>query len=928
MMFVSIRSRKGVLLAATILGSFGVSNSGFAQTTTLPADSGSGTIRVAPGSSASADGADEIVVTGSRVARNGYQAPTPTTVLGADAIDARAPATIIEAIAELPALRNSSTATSAGVGNSGSGGQSFINLRGLGPNRSLVLLDGQRIVPSTAIATVDVATLPSALIDKIDVVTGGASAAYGSDAVSGVVNFVLNNQFSGLKLDVQSGITQYGDNSTLKASAAWGSDFGGRGHIIASAEYLKASGVGYFARPYSTYPSATLVANAGYNGTPGTYKNYILPNAYLSIASPGGVIIAGPLRDTEFLPAGQTQAFPTGQFRGFFQALSAPAPESWLLESSYLSTPLKRFNSFVRASWDVADDLSLYATGLYAESYSNFASAPPTTIVSGPLIIRADNAFLPASVASSMARLGLPVIAVGRNSNDWGYAMVSRENITSRAVVGLQGTIGNGWSIDVYGEYGANTQNFNIANNAIWSRVVQASDTVVNPANGQIVCRSTLTNPTNGCIPLNIFGTGSGSPAAIQAVLGTSTAVLKLEQKVLSASISGNPLSVPAGTISVAAGLEYREESADQTTDALSATRQFAIGNPQPFAGAFNVKEAFVEAVVPLLKGGPGIRLVEVNAAGRITDYSISGSVTTWKLGVNWTVVDGLRLRATRSRDIRAPNITELFTKPVQQGLNVIDPVNNTQYQIQQLSTGNTSLVPEEADTVAAGFVISPSFLPGFEASVDYYNVTVGKAIATLAAQDIVNRCFAGTTGLCSLVTRSNGLITTVSSPFLNLVQLKTDGLDIETSYQTNLGNGRLRIRALANLLFNYTQNDGVNTLNTAGDMHVGLPKLTGFLSVAYLSNGLQLSVDTNYVGGGRYDNTFTAASLENNEIPSRAFVDVQASYSFKGPQKRQIFFQVGNLFNTVAPPIFAINGGPNYPRTGRNFTVGFRFAM
>jgi outer membrane receptor protein involved in Fe transport len=378
----------------------------------------------------------------------------------------------------------------------------------------------------------------------------------------------------------------------------------------------------------------------------------------------------------------------------------------------------------------------------------------------------------------------------------------------------------------------------------------------------------------------------------------------------------------------VAAGAEYRQESANQTVDALSAAHAFAIGNPQAFSGGLNVKEAFVETVAPLVKSVPGIQLLELNAAGRATDYSTSGFVTTWKVGLNWTVWDDLRLRATRSRDIRAPNITELYTKPVQQSVTVIDPANGTQYIVQQYSTGNTALKPEIADTVAAGFVMSPHYIPGFEASVDYYDINIASAISTLALQDIVNRCYDGTTSLCSLITRSNGLITSVTNPYLNLSKLETNGFDIEASYRTHLAGGQFQVRALANNLMNYIQNDGVNVTNTAGDMHNGLPKWTGLLTASYQWKQYQIAVDANYIGQGVYNAIYNATSLPSNQIASRTFVDLEGHYDLGNSQGRELFFKIGDIFNTIAPPIFAITGGPNYPRIGRNFTLGFRFKM
>jgi outer membrane receptor protein involved in Fe transport len=883
-----------------------------------------------PDQSASPSDGSDIVVTGTRVVRNGYDAPTPTTVLGAETLQTKAAATIVDALVTLPAFKNTSTASTASVGNSGTAGQSFVNLRGLGPTRTLVLLDGQRVVPSTAIATVDLAILPSALIERVDIVTGGASAAWGSDAVAGVVNFVLDNRFSGIKGDIQSGISQYGDNATYKASLAVGTDFGEHGHVVLSGEYLNSAGVFPHARPFSSFPIAAVINNTGATAANGQFKRLILPYVYYGGAAYGGVITSGPLKDTEFLPGGATGTFPSGQFRGTFQVLPGLNPNvPWFNTLAYLATPLERGSVYGRISWDIAPKLSIYATGIYANSMSGpYASTPPNTVVSGAITVRRDNAFLPQSVRDQMTALGLQTISVGRYSEDWGNSLVSRQNITKRVVAGIQGNIGGSWKIDVYGEYGQNRDIFLIANNALPANIAQASDSVVAPG-GQIVCRSTLTNPNDGCVPLNIFGAGSASPAAIAYVVGKSRAVLDLTQKVAAASISGEPFSTWAGPVSLAAGAEYREEEAVQTADQLSIAGKFAIGNPKPLSGQFNVKEAFAETVIPLAKDITLLRSLDLNAAVRFTDYSTSGSVTTWKIGGNWEPFADLRFRATRSRDIRAPNLLELFTAPIQQSATVIDPVTNTQPLIQSFSVGNPNLAPEKADTTSAGVIYKPSWFPGFQASVDYYDIKVNGAIATLALQDIVNRCNSGNQTLCDLITRTNGAITQIQNPYLNLQSLSTRGLDLEASYRRKVAGGDFSIRALANRTISFKVSDGVTTIDRAGDMLTGQPKWTGELIVSYANSGFMLTADTNYIGGGKYDVTFVNPNdINDNSIPSRAYLNLQASYDLGGGKRHtEFFFNVSNVFDTVAPAIFAVTNGPNYDRIGRAFRVGFRFS-
>ncbi|MBB5986736.1 TonB-dependent receptor [Sphingobium lignivorans] len=888
--------------------------------------------------------AGEIVVTGTRVVRDGYDAPTPTTVIGSTLIDSKAPTTIIDALITLPVFKNSSTAQTAGVGQAGSSGQSFANLRGLGANRTLVLLDGQRFVPSTSIGTVDIGVIPSALIQRVDVVTGGASAAYGSDAVAGVVNFVLDNRFTGLKGAAEIGISTYGDNRTVRASLSGGFRFAERGHVLLSGEYVRANGVPINARPDTEYPIARLITNPAWTPTNGQFRRLIVPYNYTRTATLGGVIVGGPLAGLEFGSGGTTFQQPVGTYVGTSNHVLPGRfdGEAWDLSVSLSALPQEKATGYGRISWDVTDGLTAYATGVIARNKPGpFFSSPANTLITGNFVIQRDNAYLPQSVKTLMETLGLQTISVGRYSEDFGASQVSRTNDTFRAVIGLQGNIGGSWYLDVYGEYGENKQKLLIENNSIRANLALASDAVdeglilTGVASGKIVCRSTITNPNNGCIPLNIFGPTATrfapvSPAAAAYVFGTSRADLTVTQKVVAASLSGEPFSTWAGPVSVVAGGEYREESARQTSDSLSQANAFGLGNPKPLSGNLNMKEVFAETVVPLAKDVPFLRSLDLNGAIRVTDYSTSGSITTWKVGANWEPVDGIRFRATRSRDIRAPNIVELFTSPVLSTAGVIDPVTNTSPTFQTYSLGNPNLRPERADTTAAGVVVRPPFFRGLEFSVDYYKINIISAISTLSLQDIVNRCVAGNQNLCALITRTNGAITRIDNPYLNLQSLKTDGLDIEVSYHIPVGAGTASARFLANRTFSYKVSDGVTAVERAGDISNAQPKWTGNATLGFQMSPFNVFADISYIGGGKYDNTFVLPTdINDNSISSRTYVGLQASLDAgEGKHKREIFFNVSNLFNERPPAVFVFSGGPNYERVGRSFRVGFRFVM
>ncbi|HWK41994.1 MAG TPA: TonB-dependent receptor [Croceibacterium sp.] len=886
----------------------------------------------------------EIVVTGTRVVRSGYDAPTPTTVLDRELIDGKSPTTIIDALVTLPVFRNSSTPGTAGVAQAGPSGQSFANLRGLGVTRTLVLLDGQRFVPSTSIGTVDIGLIPAGLIQRVDIVTGGASAAYGSDAVAGVVNFVLDNRLTGIRGSVEGGISQYGDNRTFRAELNAGASFGDSGHFVVSGEYVKASGVPLNARPDTEYPVARLIINQEWTPDNGQTRRLIAPYVYTRTASLGGVVVGGPLAGLEFGPGGSISQQPAGAFIGTSSHVLPGRfdDQAWDLSVSLSSLPQEKAALYARASWDVADGLSAYTTAIVARNRPGpFYSSPANTIISGNFIVQRDNAFLPGAVRSRMEELGLETISVGRYSEDFGASIVSRTNDTYRLVGGLQGDIGDGWKIDAYAQYGENRQTFLIERNWIRANIALAADAVDEglarggTANGNIVCRSTLSDPGNGCIPLNIFGPSGTrfdpvAPPSAGYIFGTTRAVLNTAQTVASISVSGEPVQNWAGPVSFVAGAEFRHEAARQNVDALSAASAFGLGNPKPLSGDVSVREVFAETVVPLVRDSSLMHRLDLNGAVRFTDYSTSGSVATWKAGFTWQPIEAVRLRMTRSRDIRAPNILELFSSPVMSTGGALDPFTNTSPTFQVSSLGNPDLLPERADALTAGIVFRPLSAPGLEFSIDYYNIEVLGAISTLLPADIINRCYLGSAELCQLITRSGGAITQIDNPYLNLQSLSTDGFDLELSYRRAVGRGTGFARVLANLTRSYIVSDGVTQIERAGDMSNGQPQSALNAMIGYRIDAFSVLADITRIGGGKYDNTFTdPTDINDNTIPPRAYLGLQASLDLGGEsRKREVFFNISNVFNIRPPPVFVFSGGPGYERVGRSFRAGLRFAM
>jgi outer membrane receptor protein involved in Fe transport len=494
-------------------------------------------------------------------------------------------------------------------------------------------------------------------------------------------------------------------------------------------------------------------------------------------------------------------------------------------------------------------------------------------------------------------------------------------------------------------------------NNPIMMNVYRAADAVAGP-NDTIICRSTLANPGDGCVPINLFGFGAPSDEALAYVTGDAWADLDLRQDIFSFETHGDLLTLPAGAVRLALGVEHRREAAKQVVDTISNTTITADGirglptsligqaggfwltNPKPIDGKFNVTEGFAEIDAPLLSGKPWAESLTVNAAIRYADYSTAGGATTWKAGAVYSPVDGLRFRITRSRDIRAPNIAELFTSSLMAlRQNVRDPQRGgAATAVTRITVGNTDLAPEKADTLTFGAVFQPRFLSGLTASVDWYRIKIDQAITTPSIQDIVDGCHVGgATALCDYIVRDGtGVITQVTTPTLNLAQFKASGIDAEISYQTEFAQGELTLRGLASWVDEFETINGSLQVDRSGvvGLDSGVPKWRGLVSATWRKGPFRLFVSERWIDGGLYDNTLDAAALspEDNKISDRFYTDLTASVDFGADRAGTAFVTVNNLFDKD-PPI-APSGSVTTPRAtngylydmiGRYFTAGVK---
>jgi iron complex outermembrane receptor protein len=923
---------------------------------------------MAPGAAMAEDAGEtaavsEVVVTGSRLVTDGTRAPTPVTVVSSEQLQLAAPRSITDGLLQLPAFKNSPSVQNQGTGTTGSNGAAYLNLRGLGAQRTLVLLDGRRVVPAASAGSVDVALLPEPLIQRIDVVTGGASAAYGSDAVAGVVNFVLDTKFEGFKGTVQGGVSAQSDAANYKVSLAWGGSFmEDRLHVVTSGEHYNSDGVkaaqarGWTANGLGAISNPNVTA--ANPASPSNPRQIVVTQPYSSIAALGGLITNTALRGTTFDPDGTARQFVYGDLVSSTQMAGGGGYNPGLLLT--LQPRQQRDVAFGHVTYDVSDKLSIYVEGTVARNHVKYNSLPTFELSATNFTIFADNAYLPASVRARMVAGNIPSVAVGRISPDIAIPHMDAVSDTRSFTVGLDGKFGDSWQYHAYAQSGRNHALYKTSDDPMSDELYRAADAVVNPATGTIVCRSTLTTPTNGCVPLNIFGYGAPSAAAKAYITGTAVQDVHVKQDVAEFSVQGEVFQLPAGPVSVAAGAGYRKEQFTQTTDARSTEIRTGAGingyptglintlggfertNPQPTGGSYDVKEAFAEAQVPLLADQPMVKSLSVNGAVRYTKNSTSGGVTSWKIGAVYEPIEGLTLRATRSRDIRAPTLGELYQGSSQGTATVIDPRNGgAATNALTGNVGNTGLTPELSDTTVLGFVVQPSFLPGFSLSMDYYDINIADAISSLSAQQEINLCQAGATGLCSFIQRNGAnVITRVQLPFFNVAARVTKGVDTEASYVVPLSNfseawdGTLTLRALVNYISDFTtQVQGAPALKLAGDIGNSTPKWSGVFTASVRQGRTQVFVQERYIGSGKFDNTLTPTDISRNHVGSVVYTDATLSYDFSEDKRLVGFATVNNLFDKDPPqtPGFLIAGSSFGNRTlydliGRTYTAGLRF--
>lgn len=872
----SIVLSRGVVLAALT----GLIQSAPAFAQSADADSETSTTAV------NNEAIQDIVVTGSRISRQDYNAPSPTISLTGEAVVKNAAVTVESSLSQLPQFVGSFNGTAAFPGNSG---QANLNLRGLGTNRVLVLLDGRRMQPTSADGAVDVNIVPTALISNVETITGGASATYGSDAIAGVVNFRLNRAFRGFRVDGKMGLTSRGDGATRQIDATFGTDFADRrGSLIMSGSYATRDRIKRAQRSF--YPSdLRIVGNAPVFGASNTIPQ---GTATLSNNPPSQAAVDAVFAKYGVTPGSvrPTDGFSVNANGTLFNALPTTRPVQNYLDpetefaSIYrngvyfnanpridLQLPLERKSIFGMGTYDVTNSIQAHLRGYHSDyTVDRDLFESPLIGVTGTVYVPVTNPFIPADLSTLLASRANPTAPFILTKGLTQFAPRSEHNRYSvwQMEGGLEGSLGGDWKWDVSTAYGQN----------------RLRQTQVSLDKSRI---QQLFNATDGGASLceggfNPFGDVPVS-ASCQAYLGGEAVNrTRLSQRVFEGNLQGTVLELPAGPLKVAVGASNRRNTYSFVPDAIvSAANLTGFNVANASSGSQTVTEGYAELLAPLLHDIPAIEKLELGLAYRHSRYDTSGSLDTYRATVDWKVANGLSLRGGYSRAARAPSLLELFGAAFNGSTNIGDPSGGARTGdpcdfrsaarqgsdsslvqalciaqgvpstaigtfvqsstiASTLTQGNPDLRPEKADTYSAGVVFNGREIGGvlrsFQVSIDYYKIKIGNAIATVPVDASLSRCFnydgsnptySNDTIYCANIRRLTGVGTLAAlsiEPQLNLATAVTTGIDVQVDWSVPVGAGQLGVNFAGTYVdsFRRTALPGSRSLDYAGSTSNG----------------------------------------------------------------------------------------------------------
>lgn len=889
-----------------------------------------------------------IVVTGSRIARPDLEASVPVAVVSQEKIAETGASNIQDVLADLPSVGQNISRTSTNFSTSGNG-QATVNLRNLGSERTLVLVNGRRFVagiPGTSI--VDLNTIPTDLIKEVQVVTGGASAVYGSEAIAGVVNFILDDKFEGFRVHGQNTISDEGDAGRRLLTLTAGKSFAdGRGNIVLNGSYDKDDGLRSKKRGFSArdIPNRSSFAAQG-------------------LFSPDGSFASGASTFT-FDGLNNLKAYQGANIDGYNRN-----------GDRYLSVPVERYLASGMANFEVSDNVTAFAEFEYAKTKSRSRLEPQAvaytdlTNADGSAFegIPITNPFIPQTIRDAMIAEGVTALPFRRRSND----IFDRSNVndrdTWRVVAGLKGTFAEKFNWEVYYTHGE-TKDITSSGTILGPNYVNALNAVSGPS-GPVCSINADADPSNddpACFPINIFGLNTVDPRAAAYVTNggqQSTYDARVKQDVFSATVSGELFELPGGAVSFATGFEYRRETSSEDFDEAT-NLGLTLGNLlTDTRGKYNVKEGFLEVIAPILSERPFFHALSVEGAIRYADYSTVGGVWSWKAGATWAPVRDLRFRGIYAEATRAPNISELFSAQSETFPAVVDPCDQRGgegdgapiviaagdlpagclanpaiaaaangagfvYSTAQIQTingflgGNPNLEEETAKTLTLGGVFSPRAVPGLSLTVDYYRIKVDNAIGFIGQQTSLDECLTGSGDalFCNNIIRdASGRVETVNALNLNTGSYKVEGIDTQISYTRDIGKAKVNITAFWNHLLTQEQTSfpGGPTQPEVGQLDCySCGRLgTGFrdkvnVSTTVSFDNFSLNWRVNYMSSVVDDVTDPDALRTG----AYWYHDAQVRFALDKSKKYEFYLGVDNVFDKK-PPVFGDTNPVTFPGT------------
>lgn len=984
------------------------------------------------------DAAGTITVTGSRIRRAGYDTLEPALVVSQEYLDKRGLTNVADALNELPGFGVG--VTPEGGQSGFGVGQNFVNRFGLGTNRTLTVVNGRRFVSSNAASIfgpaapglqVDLNVIPQIMVARIENLTIGGAPTYGSDAIAGTVNIILKRKFEGLELRATSGITERGDNQRYSFQALGGVNFGGgRGNITLAGSYDFADGVLATQRERNaaalgafTNPLASIVAP----GRTPQNDDRLNPNIPFNTGNADGIPNAVYIRDRRLsmltpggllFPATGAVNLPTGAPRGFgaagttnlgfntqgrlvphnpgipFGTTDASGGDGFnLVETAPITADLERITFTGSAEYELTDSIRIFGEGSYYKANAfeiidqPIFNATQFGGVSAPLIFSVNDPRLNPADRATLVGLGVTDFRLSRASRDIVQNNASGEQELYRGVIGLSGDFSLGdraFNWEVSANYGNSRGDFSAAV-LNQQRFVNAINVTTNAA-GQIVCNPTPTrNVAPGtiapiadaaCVPLDVFGEGRRSAAALAYVSERTRTIAVLEQTVYNANIGGSPFSLWAGDVGFNIGYERRTEKARFEPDAFQIAGRGRAVSILGNSGEFTTNEAFGELLLPLVSEDNNVPLINsLVAEGKVryVDNTVNGGFTTWTAGGRWKPVRDIEFRGNYTRSLRAPAVTELFSPTSNIFTAVTDPCDSRnvnggakpatraancaafyrqfnlppgQFQsiandatVPGISGGDPNLQNEVANSWTAGVVLRPTFLPGFRAAVDWNQIRIRGPIANLTANQIATGCFdnddfdtadvQNANNFCSRIRRQpNGQVVNdplnpgVRTGFVNGAQIDFKGLTAEAGYTFEIGglgnfdlNGSLFY--LDTLDFNI---NGIVADPQAGE--VGDPRWSGQLNIGYTTGNFGWDIQANYTG------KVAINVLDNVETRDRIIFDdhwlFNTTFSYKLKENTFMRLTVSNVFDKQPP--YPLGGVGTYDTLLRRFVLGVQY--